>query len=483
MATTALLRNRAFAQRTFLLCLLPYAWVVANAWRTFSGYSLFYISLGILLNSAFLAILFLATESGLIRVESLRSRIRLVLWPLAAFFVTGSFVYNFLVFMPWSQVHKLASLPLVFALALTAMFSRRAFRAITFGLCLAILIAAVQTSMRNSAIPADAARDGHAALQLDVAKNRPNIYLLMFDAMSGSAHYIRTQGDVPPWRRFLADRGFREVTGALSSRPYSVQSVIDILQERPMIWHDFGESPALESAGMSIDSPSPGVDHAHQLGYRVAFLYQNNYFGRLHPLRNLDAYQPERSIGLCSLAPTRVGMHLCRGTNTVVERLIGADDEVHAHRDETLRFMDHVIRGGHPWIVWSYIAVPEHTSLTYREYLQDDRDEFNADHRANSHRTVEIMHAYLDLIRARDPNAIVVVFGDHGLIRSRGWETDAKVRELFPRDLRTQDERSIGLFIHPADFCTDKLREGYALQNLLADLLQCTNLARVFQIP
>lgn len=343
---------QTIAGRTFSLCVLPYSWVAANSWHTFTGYSRFYISAGVVLNSLLLTATTVIAAVTARHVPSFPVAARRLVWLGAAVLITISFVYNFLVFMPWAQAYKLATLPIVLALALAAVVSARAFKAIAAGLAIAVLLAIAQatllgTGAGKSRSPAPATSQVPAPAPLTTTRKLPNIYLLMFDAMTSSAHYQSTFGNAPPWQQYLISQNLREVPGALSSRPYSIQSVIDILQERPMPWSEFGESPALESANLSIDSRSPAVDRAHALGYRVGFLYQNNYFGQLHPLSHLDAYLPERSIGLCSLTPIRVGFHLCRGTNAWVERLLGETNEILAHQQETRRFMERIINEGH----------------------------------------------------------------------------------------------------------------------------------------
>jgi len=252
-----------------------------------------------------------------------------------------------------------------------------------------------------------------------------------------------------------------------------MQSVIDVLQERPMPWSEFGDTPNKESADLTIDSPSAGIARAHRAGYRVAFLYQNNYFGALHPIRNLDAYEPERSVGLCSLAPIRVGLHLCRGTQELIGKWTGQEDEVVAHHRATKNFILKAARDTSAWIVWSYIAAPEHTSLTYRDYIAADKAEFTNTHRQKSRQTTEMIEAYLALIKAHDPGAVVVIFGDHGMHRSRGWSSDAQVRELFPPGSKELDERGIGFFMKPAGFCANRIGDSYRLERLLTDLMAC----------
>ncbi|HEY1395730.1 hypothetical protein [Roseateles sp.] len=473
---------KSVAVRTFWLCFLPYGWVAANAWSTFTGYTLSYISGGVALNSALLALACGLAAACAPRLIHRHKVAQAVLATLAAVLITVSFAYSFLVFMQWGRTQKLATLPVVLVIGWIAMWDRQAFRAVVAGLAAAIAVALAQNALPSRTQPSSQAA-APATPIAPSAGQEPNIYLLMFDAMSSSSHYRESFGVAPPWQEALKVKGFRELPGAMSSRPYSMQSVIDVLQGRPMPWSEFGTTPDGETLGLTIDSRSAAIDRAHAAGYRVAFLYQNNYFGRLHPLRHLDAYLPERSVGVCSLAPNRVGFHLCRGTDVWVERLFGETNEVEAHHLETRRFIERVIDERRPWITWSYIAVPEHTSLTYREYSEADRAEFQEEHRVNSARALAIMEDYLQLIRERDPRAVVVVFGDHGLIQSRGWDSDAKVHDLFSADQKTKDERSIGLFVSPAGFCDSRLRDDYSLEHLLTDLIACARPAPSVQAP
>lgn len=467
---------RLVSARVFWFCLLPYAWVVANAWRTFSGLSLAYISAGIAINSLVLASICGVTTWLVCRRAPVTGTRRWIPAAIAALCVTVSFAYSFLVFMQWNQVTKLACLPLVALAAFLGLTFDRASRAILTALILAIAMAAVQSSTHRRAPPPP--RSAITAPTQSHGAKPPNIYLLMFDAMSETDYYSATFGRSPPWQAVLAHEGFRESVNARSSRPYSMQSVIDVLQERQMPWSAFGDSPIEESASLTIDSPSTGVDKAHAAGYKVAFLYQNNYFGTLHPLQNLDAYEPQRSIGFCSLAPIRVGLHLCRGTQKVAQRLTGQEDEVQAHHHVTNTFIKKAASDSSAWIVWSYIALPEHTNLTYRDYLAADKAEFIDTHLRNSQHATVMMQDYLATIGSLDPNAIVVIFGDHGILRSRGWRADPKAEALFPARLKEVDERGIALFTKPASFCADRIGNAYQLEKLLTDLMSCVDTSK-----
>jgi hypothetical protein len=462
---------RLVSTRVFWFCLLPYAWVVGNAWRTFSGLSLVYISAGIAINSLVLACICGLTTWSLCRRASPAGIKQSLPAVVGALCVTFSFAYSFLVFMQWSQVTKLACLPLVAVAALLGLTFDRVSRAIQTALLLAITLAFVQSSMQRRAAPPP--RSAIATPAPAPGAKPPNIYLLMFDAMSEADYYSATFGRAPPWQVVLAQEGFRESANARSSRPYSMQSIVDVLQERQMPWSAFGDSPIEESASLTIDSQSTGIDKAHAAGYKVAFLYQNNYFGTLHPLQHLDAYEPQRSIGFCSLAPIRVGLHLCRGTQELAQRLTGQEDEVTAHHRVTSDFIRKTASHSSAWILWSYIALPEHTSLTYRDYADADKAEFIDTHLRNSQRATMMMQDYLATIKALDPNAIVVIFGDHGILRSRGWRADPKAEALFPATLKEVDERGIGLFVKPGSFCADRIGNAYQLEKLLTDLMAC----------
>ncbi len=460
----------------FWFSLLPYAWVVGNAWRSFSGLSLVYITTGIVFNSLVLASVHgLATRLILTRAAATRGGL-LIAAGVGTLFVTVSFAYSFLVFMPWNQATKVACLPLVGVAAFLGLTFERASRALKTALLLAIVIACVQSlSQRLSTSLPRAVTEKKQPIP---ATKPANIYLLMFDAMSGADYYTMTFGRAPPWRAVLHQEGFREAFNARSSRPYSMQSVIDILQGRQMWWSTFGETPNEELSSLTIDSASPGINEAHGAGYRVAFLYQNNYFGNLHPLQNLDAYEPQRSVGFCSLAPIRVGLHLCRGTHRFAEQLTGQENEVAAHQKITSDFIKKAAADSRAWIVWSYIALPEHTGLTYRDYVATDKSEFIEAHTRNSQHATALMQEYLSTIHLLDPGAIIVIFGDHGLLRSRGWRSDPKVAALFPAGLRDVDERGIGLFVKPANFCDDRIGNAYQLERLLTDLMACVGTSK-----
>jgi len=186
------LQTKTLAWRTFSLCVLPYLWVAANSWHTFTGYSLLYISTGVVLNSVLLAATTAIASSTARHVPRFAVTVHRLVWLSAATLITVSFVYNFLVFMRWNQGYKLAVLPIVFGLALAATGHARAFRAITTGLWVAVLLAGTQTVVRAiEASPSNQLKlvPPHALEQGQ--RSQRNIYLLMFDAMSESSYFAR----------------------------------------------------------------------------------------------------------------------------------------------------------------------------------------------------------------------------------------------------------------------------------------------------
>ena len=80
-------------------------------------------------------------------------------------------------------------------------------------------------------------------------------------------------------------------------------------------------------------------------------------------------------------------------------------------------------------------------------------------------------------IAAKDPNAVIVVFGDHGTLRFRGITADKVFTEkpLVPLHKVLLDQNGVMLAVYPKDFCVNRIGDGFSTKALTENIIACLN--------
>jgi hypothetical protein len=85
---------------------------------------------------------------------------------------------------------------------------------------------------------------------------------------------------------------------------------------------------------------------------------------------------------------------------------------------------------------------------------------------------VMLMKEIVGHIRKHDPDAIMLIFGDHGALLTRGME-EGESNAVYTAEDVVLDRYGVTFAVFPADFCRDRFRAGYALANIMVDVVQC----------
>jgi hypothetical protein len=99
---------------------------------------------------------------------------------------------------------------------------------------------------------------------------------------------------------------------------------------------------------------------------------------------------------------------------------------------------------GNPWFTFAHVALPSHgpTDKSWLQLKDFERTFVERTVSANAH-SLDL----IDRIRAKDPNAIIVIFGDHGAWRYRKvWSLDADPNRAFERAGLSPQTLALDLF-------------------------------------
>ena len=264
----------------------------------------------------------------------------------------------------------------------------------------------------------------------------PNLYFISFDALVPRALLKKYLDVETTGFHALFDARFRRFPNLFANGGDTKQTLYTLLALDPRV-HETQAAVLGDTRTFSGQHPSPLLGILRRSGYETSTLFYNHYFGN-HKGPWVDNYAYFEDRTLCSMldAPIRPWAFwgYCRwfdheSPTYLVERITSVN-----------------VDGG-PQFMMAHILVPGHTHvLTYRhgdaEGLAAWREQYL--------RNIEEAAHYLDLIVRHveaDPDAILLVYGDHGMIVSRGMEYDDDP-EFF-----TQDVYGVLGGVFPPDAC------------------------------
>jgi len=125
-----------------------------------------------------------------------------------------------------------------------------------------------------------------------------------------------------------------------------------------------------------------------------------------------------------------------------------------------------------PQIFLAYIYHPGHTPKAFNHNNKKQLSEYVEQHNKKSSRTRQIMAQLLTFIKEEDPNAILMIFGDHGAWLSRV----EKIKSTKSKTFFIQDRYAVLGGIYPRSACmsqTEKTQTYFTLQFLANKLIHC----------
>jgi hypothetical protein len=253
------------------------------------------------------------------------------------------------------------------------------------------------------------ARDLSAAKLTD----RPNIYFFIYDAYGNRESYRQVHGfDNEAQYATLEAAGFKVVHTYSNYTATWPTTLSFFLGEHHYYELSSGVDDSKFGRSMLAGlSPNPLLQALRNNGYRIQYIHHNDYFVNARGV--LDFNYPE----------VRTDGALAVFGNPIIDRLIGAGgDEAERidNSDQMKMLLAHIkppaSANGEPWFTFSHVALPSHSPTNKSWQELGDYSEIYAKRTndANAH-----MSKVIAAIKQRDPDAIIVLIGDHGSWRYR----------------------------------------------------------------
>lgn len=269
----------------------------------------------------------------------------------------------------------------------------------------------------------------------------PNLYFISFDALVPRT-LLKKYFDVETTGfHDLFDAKFRRFPNLFANAVWTKPSLYTLLALDPQVYRT-QRAAAGDAQTFSGRRPSPLLGILRRNGYETTTIYQNTYFGkRRGPWVDNYFYFSDRT--LCSLLDEGIRRWAfwgyCRWFRLdwrstflpPVERIVSVD------------------AAGGPQFVMAHLYKPFHASASFRYDDLSDLEGFRAGY---LRRIEEAATDYLDRIVRhveQDPDAILLVYGDHGMWVSAGVEFGDDP-EFF-----VQDRYGVLGGVFPPDACAE----------------------------
>jgi hypothetical protein len=306
-------------------------------------------------------------------------------------------------------------------------------------------------------------------------KSKRNVYLLGFESLQSPTAYRENFGiQELEHVKVLRDLGFRVLDRAYSAERSTLRSYSNIFEfKRQFKGSDLGARGVFLTDNSTFRS-------FRDSGYQLQVLYLNNYF----PVNSNVTYRyPPQGFDACDELGSAYFYGLCNPRLVrLINRYVFRSPKLTWEQQIPLlqRRTDAIVASSRPSLTWTHIKHPFHTHGTY----QHPDPKYAADFKRRLHEALPIvarnMKSTAGYIIAKDPNAVVIVIGDHGVHFFRGDENKVKKlvhsnAPLWPLKAIVEDQHGVNFAVYPANFCTNRMSELFSTRRLFENLIACLN--------
>jgi hypothetical protein len=309
--------------------------------------------------------------------------------------------------------------------------------------------------------------------------SKRNVYIIGMESLHSPKAY-RENYDIHDalHEKLLRDAGFRVLDYAYSGGRSTIMSYAHLFEfKRPFL------RQSLQARGVLINDNST-FRSFRDANYRIQFLYKNNYL----PVnsKNVDFMFTPPAFDACDELGAKYFYGLCSSNVVnVINNYIFGFRKLRWKTQITLlqKRTDYVIESPHPWLTWTHISYPFHTTISMRHPDPEYAAEFKQRVREAMPEIAQVVKNGPLYIAAKDPDAVVIVLGDHGtnLFRLKR-SNERKVREqvfsnvpLWPLKTVLEDQHGVMLAVYPASFCENRISEPFSTKGLIENLIACLN--------
>lgn len=305
-------------------------------------------------------------------------------------------------------------------------------------------------------------------------KTKPNIHLIAFDSLSPAAVVKNHMGI-----KDLAYVDYLQQNSTILKNLFSTGSPSK---------NSFNSQLRLADGKLSGDgyfagrSDGPVTTVLHTNGYKLQTGFSDDYFGDKG--QYVDEYDQLRSGNsvndstLCDLATHKEKILKLYGFCIINSHLAKPATQTDSlnWRQKVVDIINQKAESGHPWMTIDYMYNPiGHTPVTYEGTDLATRKKYIAVYdRKSQNDVVPILKNIVSAIQKNDPNSIVMFYGDHGPILSRGLPVDQNPT------FNVQDRFAVfGAILKTNNPCSNVSNIGYydktysTLERTLAGVFRC----------
>lgn len=294
-----------------------------------------------------------------------------------------------------------------------------------------------------------------------------NIYFVSFDSMiprTLSKYFLDI--DSPAYMDVLDDNNARTFRNSFAGFVTTKAAMNSMLQLDPDVYDRLRRDDRFVFFSGTEKSTLTKV--FHERGYKVQTMYKTEFFGnKKGPY--IDHYGiPSSRMAPCShVVNNFVFLGYCHSKlNKITQpflKLVGADigGDEEPYIDFFLRRIKKTAAQDQPWFTMTHIYMPGHTKIDFRFDNPEQIKSFSKEFEERSIEAASDLQRVMDFIKENDPTGILLTYGDHGALVSRGMELAMKknrlpVNEDYWRDF-VWDEYGINIAVWPGDLCKEDL--------------------------
>lgn len=292
----------------------------------------------------------------------------------------------------------------------------------------------------------------------------PNIYFFSLDAIS-SRHVLDQLmglGNSPFWN-MLERHGF-SIGEARSPGAYTLETFYTIFTLRT----DTDQANFDFLRGLD---ENPIMDRLTAASYYAQSIQGSTYFGLLSD--HWDYASPKSQpafdfcwsvtnyfflYGICSIPnPDRLTHHNPVGQVKEIEDRVRAVAQLHR-----------------PAFTFAHVLWPSHTPSTFHFADTKEKSRFVRRYKERLDALISPLDSLFSALREVDPNAVVIVHGDHGPWLTRGWTEESRMAELYTKELADRDRYSVLLAVRTSSACAvGQLTDVKTTADVLPRVFKC----------
>ncbi|MGI9499417.1 MAG: hypothetical protein ACR2P3_05235, partial [Geminicoccaceae bacterium] len=302
-------------------------------------------------------------------------------------------------------------------------------------------------------------------------QSKPNFYAISFESLL-SPYALKHLYDASDMDHFdaLRERGFRVLDGAYSAGSATIASLSQVLEYEENL-------QTSEQMRAVFGSKNTTYRIFKENGYKVNFMYASNYLGANRG--GADYFFPEKSFSTCHFLSDSYLYFACHKdfANWVNQRLFGESSYISVDQHLALikDRVDAIVDSDDPGFIFTHINFPGHTRLDH-DYRDTKAISGFADQTRNWIPQIKnYFEDVFDHIIESDPNAVILVYGDHGAWISRGMTSSVADEADSPFSLGDMllDRHGVAMAIYPNNFCEERIREGTSTLLLMRSIFAC----------